>query len=148
LKEKYKENQMARLDMLVPHYIFWITNNLNTNRQFILWILVNAWIPLSSSEIAKEFRDPKIDASYIWAALNWDNMFFTPKDKSYKFEIFKKTQDWKYFISQKDPDFYPCLVARTSMKYARFRTRYQNWTIEIPENFQNNPVDYFLKEAA
>jgi hypothetical protein len=22
LKEKYKENQMARLDMLVPHYIF------------------------------------------------------------------------------------------------------------------------------
>ncbi len=147
-KEKYSDNQLARLDILVPHYIFWITNNLSDNRKFILWTLIKAWIPMSTAEIAKEFRDPKIDASYIRATLNWDWMFFIPKDKSYKFEVFEKTQDWKIFISSKDPDFYPCLVARTSRKYARFRDKTHKWEIEIPENYRNNPVDYFIKEAS
>lgn len=94
-----------------------MVDRLSNNRKAILYILVKAWIPLSAKDISedrifKSIKNKKITSSYISAILNWDWIYSIPKNKLYKFEIFEKNKEWKYFISSKDPDLLKWLKMR------------------------------------
>jgi len=116
-KEELKDSEAILLDKLTDHYRARI-NNLSNNRKHILQIIVEAQKPLNSKEIStqmsKDLHDKswKITSKYISATLNWDWMYSIPKSKIYKFEVFKKTSDWKIMISDEDPYFLKWLEMR------------------------------------
>ena len=116
-------DQLARLDNLTPHYMWYLENKLSENEACVFGHMVNFIRPITSRDLAPTISIKRSSLPMLFKRL-------------VEKQIITNTEKWVYAINNEDNNFLAFCIMRFNSNFRRLMRQVPKWT--------ENPVDYII----